>query len=218
MALVHNMIIRSLNSIYLQAPHITASDAGDFISYCQTWAGFIEDHHHNEETRMFPIIEASSEEGIMSQNVAQHQVFSTGIHEMAAFLSSAAAAPADFDGTALCAVIDNFALSMTSHLHEEIETLLALKRFGDKLDLKKILDDEGKAAMGAAKTTLALPFAWANMDVTYEGGLHKDFPDAPYIIKLLIEYVYSIPNRSLWKFGSCDRSGNPKVLPFAPED
>jgi hypothetical protein len=37
MALVHNVIIRALNSIYLQAPHVRPEDVKDFLAYCFCW-------------------------------------------------------------------------------------------------------------------------------------------------------------------------------------
>ena len=40
MALAHNGIIRGLNSIYLQAPHVKPEDKPDFVGYALTWFGF----------------------------------------------------------------------------------------------------------------------------------------------------------------------------------
>jgi hypothetical protein len=37
MAIVHNVIIRALNSIYLQAPHVQQKDVKDFLAYCYCW-------------------------------------------------------------------------------------------------------------------------------------------------------------------------------------
>jgi hypothetical protein len=42
MALVHNSIIRGLNSIYLQAPHVGPKDYKDFIAYCYCWYQYID--------------------------------------------------------------------------------------------------------------------------------------------------------------------------------
>jgi hemerythrin-like domain-containing protein len=74
MALAHNMLLRGLNSIYLQAPHIAPADAGDFISYAKCWVEVLEHHHKMEEDRIFPWIEEQTgEEGIMEGNVEQHR-------------------------------------------------------------------------------------------------------------------------------------------------
>src|SRR4051794_36167439 len=74
MALGHNVLIRGLNSIYLQAPNISAEDAADFISYAKCWHEILHAHHTMEETVLFPAIEAKTgEKGIMDGNVEQHR-------------------------------------------------------------------------------------------------------------------------------------------------
>jgi len=73
MAVTHNIIIRGLNSIYLQAPHVQPKDYVDFIGYCLCWGDVLHAHHYCEETIAFPEIEKSSEvKGIMDVNVHQH--------------------------------------------------------------------------------------------------------------------------------------------------
>lgn len=42
MAIVHNIIIRGLNSIYLQAPHVQQKDFNDFLAYCYCWYQFLD--------------------------------------------------------------------------------------------------------------------------------------------------------------------------------
>ncbi len=54
MALSHNVLIRALNSIILQAPHITPDNAPDFIHYALCWAEVLDAHHEMEETGLFP--------------------------------------------------------------------------------------------------------------------------------------------------------------------
>jgi hypothetical protein len=37
MCIIHNFLIRGLNSIYLQAPHVQSVDYADFIAYSRIW-------------------------------------------------------------------------------------------------------------------------------------------------------------------------------------
>jgi hemerythrin-like domain-containing protein len=77
MALSHNVIIRGLNSIYRQAPHVKPEDHADFIAYSKCWFEVLDAHHTSEETSLFPEIEAKTgEKGIMKKNVEQHRSFS----------------------------------------------------------------------------------------------------------------------------------------------
>jgi hypothetical protein len=54
MCILHNGLLRGLNSIYLQAPHITKpSDQRDFIEYALLRATVLESHHEGEEINLF---------------------------------------------------------------------------------------------------------------------------------------------------------------------
>src|SRR5262245_36418006 len=75
MALVHNILIRALNSIYLQAPCVKPSEYTDFIGYCTTWVTLLEAHNKFEDEHFFKDIETFCEEGVMTQNVVQHREF-----------------------------------------------------------------------------------------------------------------------------------------------
>ena len=76
MVIVHNIIIRGLNSIYIQAPHVKPGDYADFIGYCLCLSAVLHSHHHGEESIIFPgIEEGSGVKGIMDVNLVQHGSF-----------------------------------------------------------------------------------------------------------------------------------------------
>jgi hemerythrin-like domain-containing protein len=74
MALSHNAFIRGFNSIYQQAPRIQLlADKKDFVGYCIAWVDCVSQHHHYEETELFPALDkAAHKEGLMSGAVDQH--------------------------------------------------------------------------------------------------------------------------------------------------
>lgn len=73
MALVHNMMIRAYNSIYLQATRVRPEDVADFLHYCSAWYMMIKGHHDGEEEVYFPGIEkATGVKGIMDSEVHEH--------------------------------------------------------------------------------------------------------------------------------------------------
>ena len=81
MALSHNVIIRGLNSIYRQAPHLKPDDHSDFIAYSKCWFQVLNAHHTSEETSLFPQIEAkTAEKGVMEANIEQHRWSTQTIH------------------------------------------------------------------------------------------------------------------------------------------
>jgi hypothetical protein len=73
MCVVHNSLLRGLNSIYVQGPNIQPTDYRDFIGYSLCWHSVVREHHTSEEDQFFPDIEeAVSEKGILDSNVQQH--------------------------------------------------------------------------------------------------------------------------------------------------
>ena len=73
MCVVHNALIRGLNSIYVQGPNIQPADYPDFIGYSLCWHSVVHEHHTSEEDLFFPEIEeAVGEKGLLDSNVEQH--------------------------------------------------------------------------------------------------------------------------------------------------
>lgn len=76
MALVHNIIIRGYNSMYLQAPKIKPADVPDFLRYCHAWYLFVVGHHDSEEKVLFPKIEEDTGvRRIMDEDTKEHGTF-----------------------------------------------------------------------------------------------------------------------------------------------
>jgi hypothetical protein len=131
MALAHNGMIRGLNSIFLQAPNIPTSDqttVRDFLTYCQCWCESMHHHHDAEEAEFFPSIESiSGVKGLMEHNVEQHRAFTPGFDVFYEYAKTCA--PTDFEGAKVKSLVEGFAEPLTRHLHDEIETLRALKAY-----------------------------------------------------------------------------------------
>lgn len=73
MCVVHNVLLRGLNSIYIQGPNIQPADYTDFIGYSLCWHSVVHEHHTSEEDQFFPEIEeAVGEKGLLDGNVQQH--------------------------------------------------------------------------------------------------------------------------------------------------
>jgi hypothetical protein len=45
MAIIHNIVLRTLNAIYLQAPFVMNADKRDFVGYAMIWWEFIESEY-----------------------------------------------------------------------------------------------------------------------------------------------------------------------------
>jgi hemerythrin-like domain-containing protein len=136
MTFAHNGIIRCLNSIYQHCVHVKEpEDIKDLLQYTQFWAEWIHEHHDAEETFLFPDIErVSGVKGLMESNIAQHDAFMPGLEELGTYASETT--PENYDSLKLRRIIDHFGLTLTTHLSDEIKTLLDLNIF-DGPALKK---------------------------------------------------------------------------------
>ncbi|KAF6802232.1 WD repeat-containing protein [Colletotrichum sojae] len=215
MAMVHNMAIRGLNSIYLQAPHVSAADSKYFVQYMLAWHALLHVHHSGEEAHFFPAVEAmTGEEGIMEANVAQHKEFHEGLDGFKAYADACASGKEKLDGGKVVGLIDGFGEVLTKHLREEIASLLELRKFGTEqmAELEEKFGEDGEKSMKELGLVKGLPFCFANHDVGYEDGRWASWPPAPSIVKLICRHVTYHLHAKCWRFAACDRMG--KLRPF----
>ncbi|KAF6830684.1 hemerythrin HHE cation binding domain-containing protein [Colletotrichum musicola] len=220
MIVIHNLIIRIINTVYLQCVNVEHSpdDVQDFVSYALEWGKMVEEHHHTEETEVFPEIERmAGVPGLMAANVAQHEAFSSGLYEYMEFLSKVQRHKEAYTGERLKSIIDSFMPVLRQHLSDEIETLLKLRDYDcdwedwfDKL-VKRLLS---KSSDPRLKTT-TIPLLLTNRDKTFEDGAFAWWPALPWFVQILFRWVFIPTHKRWWRFSSCDDQGVPKDLPFA---
>jgi hypothetical protein len=146
---VHNMLIRGLNSIYLQAPYIKPADDKSFCKYVLGWYVLLHSHHGGEEATFFPTVERMTGiKGLMDTNVEQHRVFHDGVDELKSYAEAVIASKEKYDGNKIVELVDSFGTALTQHLADEIPTIQSLRQYGEKLaGLPKEFEKEAETAM-----------------------------------------------------------------------
>ncbi|KAH7093693.1 hypothetical protein FB567DRAFT_545021 [Paraphoma chrysanthemicola] len=217
MANVHNALLRGLNSIYLQAPHISQpTDIADFLLYTQAWADTVHHHHSHEERLFFPAMKdialaAGLAADIMEGNLEQHHVFEPKIHEMLAWVAAVRKGEKEWDSEVLVGLLDGFASILTQHLHDEIETLFALEKC-DGEAIRKVMAETAQEGAKSADPYLVLPQVLGCVDKSYPGG--ENFPPVPFIVPWLNAYWFARRHKGCWRFNPCDHWGRPRPLEF----
>ncbi|GAM43753.1 hypothetical protein TCE0_060f18820 [Talaromyces pinophilus] len=216
MAISHNIYIRGLNAIYLQAEGVTTpSEIKDFLTFCQIWVEVIHHHHHIEEEVFFPGVEkALGQEGIMHKNLEQHKAFESGIED---FRKYATTTPGGYSGKELKNLINRFGKLLVDHLHEEITGLLDIQsQFDPKGTVLKthyLLFEKKLVAQSSLSRHQA--FIFGCRDVTFENGVNKNWPDeAPFFVPYLISWFLARDLAGVWRFLPSDFKGNPRRLQF----
>jgi hemerythrin-like domain-containing protein len=146
MALVHNTFIRALNSIYLHAPLIAASNKSlsrDLLSYCQCWVALVALHHQTEEKFLFSAFEERipGAKGILDVNVHQHEEFHNGLAAFEKYVDSALAEKESYDSKRLLKLIDGFSEPLMKHFNDEVPTLMRLEEVGQGDKVMKVHED-----------------------------------------------------------------------------
>ena len=160
MVMVHNMMLRGLNSIYLQAQHISKADERPFCKYILVWHLLLHHHHSGEEADLFPVLDQMvGEKDVMAANVEQHRAFHPGLDAFVAYVKDCEAGKQTYDGDKIVALIDAFGKILSDHLTDEIPTILDLRRFGvEKIEsFPKAMDEQGEKAMVSGSRHVPLP-------------------------------------------------------------
>ncbi|CAK7236712.1 hypothetical protein SBRCBS47491_009731 [Sporothrix bragantina] len=221
MACVHNCLIRGINAIYLQAPHIKPADQKPFLNFASLWGKMINMHHKEEEVVFFPNIEKlAGEPGIMEDNVEQHHLFHEGLERYIAYVQACLEGKEAYDGKTLVGFIDSFGAILTQHLTDEISTLMGLRKYGTEQfkEYPALASKLGEAALANAGSTTGIIFVMTCLDVNFENGRWTDFPPIPWIINMMFRYIHFWVHSDWWKFAPCDRLGSMRPLHAVPEE
>jgi hemerythrin-like domain-containing protein len=130
---VDNGLIRSLNSMYLQASYVTEdADIQDLLQFAIFWESWIEKHHLGEEKLVFPdVARIIGQKDIMDTNIERHHAFLSGMQGFLAYVKECKNGNSveKYDRVKFMQLIDSFGPLLAKHLADEIETLLELEKY-----------------------------------------------------------------------------------------
>lgn len=153
---MHNVLIRGLNAIVQQAPHVKSKkDSKDLLSYVANWVKMVEHHHDTEESFIFPELEKfAGKPGLMNDPKHQHELFHDGLERLLKYAQSTQPEKYKWEGPGgMREIIDSFSKDLMDHLYAEIDLFLSLKDL-DSAGLRKTWD-QGEA-IAARQTNLGL--------------------------------------------------------------
>lgn len=161
MALVHNLILRSLNAIVLQAPHITGADIAPFTRFILAWHTMITIHHSGEEALFFPAVERmSGVVGVMDKEKGEHEQFHAGLDALKGYVDAVVKGEEAWDGGRVVEIAEGFGGVLRGHLSGEVQSLEGLRRFGEERmsGVMKAAEEEAEAGMVSSLFSLSLSY------------------------------------------------------------
>ncbi|KAH8808828.1 hypothetical protein F5884DRAFT_858348 [Xylogone sp. PMI_703] len=219
MACVHNCLMRCINNIYLQAPHVPPSDYKAFLEMCSLWHGLLKKHHDSEEQGFFNDMNQYFGVETMVSSITEHAAFHDGIGTFSAYIKSLSGKEAEFNGTKLVEIIDSFVKPLEMHFHNEIDIMMGLSELGNPELVVKMWTDSVNKAIKEMKLRDVLdqfPFTTLCHDYTFENGLHSNFPPAPRPVLYIFKQFFLLRYRGLSRYTPCDVSGTPQPLHCPP--
>ena len=117
MSLVHNVLIRGLNSIWRNAPLVKPNDVDAFAGYSITCIDAIHKHHQGEEKLIFPYLQTKLD---MSHNLEQHEGFHATMDAFEEYMKRVQNKEETFDAEKTRELLKAFADPLVQHLHDEV--------------------------------------------------------------------------------------------------
>lgn len=233
MALIHNVLIRILNCIYLQAPNVKQpQDIADFTTFMYGFSILLHHHHEGEEKHYFPWLEEDiGEPGHMEKNVDQHAAFAPSFGSFEDYVNALRSGKETYDGARVRKLIDDFGPILAEHLIDEIGTFEQLEALGDRIDWKawskRVTDMAVKTSEKVCTFVKReiividhskdhqIPLILTNMDISFEKEWHTaTWPPVPWFVCVIFRWLYVPKHKGAWRFSSCDAHGNPRDLEF----
>lgn len=116
-ALTHNVIIRALNSIWLNAPLVLPGDEPDFVGYALACLLFVREYHRAQEEIVFPHLQSKLD---MRSNVVDHLAFEAPLTQFESYLERVRDGAEKYDLETVLARRNEVGNIMVQHFHDEV--------------------------------------------------------------------------------------------------
>lgn len=150
----HNILFRSFNALYLQAPLISINDprkASNFLLYSSILCEVLHEHHDWEENSYYPAIEEfANRPGLFQRPIEQHQAFDKGLKRFHAYVESTLGE--QFDAKVYQELILDFAPVLNEHMLAEPDVFLQLTDL-DSDALQKVYKKQEEIALAKGDFT-----------------------------------------------------------------
>lgn len=223
----YNAMFRGINSIFLQAPFVTAAqDVSDFLFLTHCLGCWIAQHHKTLYSRVYPKYEAilgqpgalvtSSPSQPEEDDLSFLPILEAMIHY------AAETQPQTYDPAVLLGLLDSLAPGLHAHAFAQIVKAISMeplcgepgtpgggRRAVGLLNAWRALEAETGAAPDRPSL---LPMLVRLRDTTFEGG--NDWPRIPVLAVHAIASRLSPAHAGAWNFLPCNVWGKPRELPF----
>jgi hypothetical protein len=214
--LAYNCLIRALNSVYLQAPHLPLREYSNFSAYSlAVYNGLKAYDPSNEYTFFSDLARETGETSFMKGHLA----FGPGLLAWGNWLESIAARRNNFNPEMCRALMDDFLPALHLHMHVVPDCVLyvaqcPLLAFNElSLDVLTLAREHREKVFGSMSKSKLMPVFVMNHDAAFGGHSHK-FLNKSALEMWVLRQVYARKYKEWWKFSAVGFDGKPKELTF----
>ncbi|KAF2641954.1 hypothetical protein P280DRAFT_489333 [Massarina eburnea CBS 473.64] len=213
LALLHNTLIRALNSIYIQAPHVPVPQYANFVKYSLAAHAALTAHTRFEQALFSPEPEhAPAEPGLVdATDGEQRRGFVVGVAAWGNWLRSIGERKNNFSGDMCVALMDDFVASVARHFRDGVEMV----RVGEKKRVVAARKREIGRFLGGLGKRSVLPVVCLNHDDDFEGGWHG-FPPVPAVVRWVWRNFGRL-DAEVWGFSCVGFDGKARALRYGGE-
>ncbi|KAG8919993.1 hypothetical protein FRC01_000989 [Tulasnella sp. 417] len=220
MALMHNIIIRSFNSLLYYSGEVQPGtpEFASFLRYAQEVCALVRRRHNDEEKLYFPFLESRLGEGRMAGSVAAHEALSKPLAGFEDMVQKTIIKPHEWDLDLFRNLIYRFMPALKEHLKDELKRLDAteLRQHFTEQDFKDYEKRFIKETVKSVVPSRGPQLVFVNGDLINGAwyALVARFPRFPPALVFLVKHVLFKLHSDMWAFGCCDREMKLK-RPFA---
>ncbi|KAF6753057.1 hypothetical protein DFP72DRAFT_903236 [Ephemerocybe angulata] len=212
MAVAHNVIIRSINSLWHSAALIPPKGHNDptvlgYTGYALLTLKGLQEHHDSEEDVFFPALQRLGLNTMVEENVEQHRAFHDAMEELKAYLEGIQGGREVYEAQKMRKFLKEFADPLVKHLHDEIPTIRP--EIMHKLD-KAELDSISRALWNFHKSRGELFTTVPYLVTAHDRREAPNWPPIPGFLKWLAGKVLYRWHSSYWQFAPYNFSGEPQ--------
>lgn len=214
MALMHNIIIRSFNSLLYYSGEVQPGTPEfiSFLRYTREVCAQVHRRHNDEENLYFPFLESKLGDGRMAGMVAAHEALVKPLAAFEDLVQKMIIKPHEWDLDLFRNSIYRFMPILREHLKDELKIVDAteLRKHFTEQDFKEYEKRFIKDAIKSFVPSRGPQLVFVNGD--FVNGAW--FPRFPPPLVFLVKHVLFKLHSDMWAFGCCDRDMKLK-RPFA---
>jgi hypothetical protein len=191
--IMHNALIRAINSIYIQAPHVPISEHNNFVAYClATYKGMLA----LETVWLKNIEQRTGDTGLA-------RTYDASVTAWGNWIESTSQRKNNFSPDMCISMMDDFVPALQAFWNVKSMEIIGVPSRYPQLNISDMWAEEKRSLLGGLSKTKVLPVFLLNHDESSSG----EFPEINGVRMWAAREVCARQNGEWWKFSTVGFGG-----------